>query len=127
MDSYTEKCAPPIPIGIQRYAYQCENIVISPINGKMNMRGYVPDGRGKEPYPNPEKGKVEHYELEIARFTGNAISITFTKTFKDKSEETYQTNVSFSQLVNLLFEGNPANIWVCGPPVNRFERVEEKF
>ena len=63
MSSYTEKCAPPIPIGVQRYAYQCENIVISPINGKMNMRGYVPRGGGKEPYPNAEKENIEHYEL----------------------------------------------------------------
>ncbi len=122
MDSYVHECQPPIPIGRQRYAYQCENVILSPINGKINIHGHAPFSGGKEPYPNPEKDIVDHYELEIARFTGNSIEVTFTKFFKDKSEEVYSTNVSFSQLVNLLYTGNSANVWKRNAPVNNFPK-----
>lgn len=122
---YSEKCKQPIPIGIQRYAYQCENIVIEPIHGAMSMRAYVPHGKGKEPYPNPEADKIEYYQLEIRRFTGNAIELLLTKKFKDKSEEVYLTNVSFSDLVNRLFTNNPANVWTNESPFTHFERVGE--
>lgn len=123
---YTDKCKRPIPIGIQRYAYQCENIVIEPIHGAMSIRAFVPHGKGKEPYPNPEQDKIEHYQLEVRRFTGNAIELVFTKKLKDKSEEIFLTNVSFSDLVNRVFENKPANNWVNEAPVNHFAGGQEK-
>jgi len=119
MNDYTEECTPPIPIGRQKFAYQCENIVIQPLHGSVNVRAFIPKG-GKEPYPNSEKDKVEYYELIIERFTGNSISVEFIKHFKDKSEEQYSTNMSFSSLVNLLFTGHPANVWTREAPVNHF-------
>lgn len=119
--TYEEKCKKPIPIGIQRYAYQCENIVMEPIHGAINIRAFVPHGGGKEPYPNPEKETIDYYQLEISRFTGNSLEICFTKKFKDKSEEIFLTNVSFSSLINTLFENSPANHWTNEAPKNNFE------
>lgn len=120
-DTYHEKCPQPIPIGKQRYAYQCENVVFEPIHGKISIRGFVPHNGGKEPYPNPEKSTIDHYELTIGRFTGNSIDVTFTKRFKDKSERIYTTNVSFAVLVNLLLEGGPANVWDREAPVFNYK------
>jgi hypothetical protein len=119
--SYVEECDPPIPIGRQKFAYQCENIALEPVAGSISIHAYIPSERGKEPYPNAEKEKVQHYELKISRFTANAIEISFTKRFKDGSEDLYLTNVSFSQLVNQLFTGNPANVWKHEAPVKQFE------
>ncbi len=121
VDSFLKKCNKPINIGMQRYAYQCETVVMEPIHGAISIRGYIPHGRGKEPYPNPEKDLIEYYELKIERFTQNAITLEFRKKFKDGSEELYYTNTSFSMLVNTLFEGGEANFWKTDPPVKRFE------
>jgi hypothetical protein len=117
---YQEKCQKPIPIGKQLFAYQCENVSMEPVSGSINIRGWKPFKSGKEPYPNDEKELIDYYDLRIGRFTGNSIEIFFTKNFKDKSQELYLTNVSFSELVNRLFAGHPVNIWKNEPPVNRF-------
>ena len=117
--SYKDKCHAPIPIGKQKFAYQCENVSFEPVAGKINIRAWIPSGRGKEPYPNEEQDKVAYYNLEIGRFTANAIEIIFTKRFKDGAEETYLRNVSFAQLVNEIFLDHPANIWINEAPVNQ--------
>jgi len=121
MSSFIENCPPPIPIGVQRYAYQCENFSMEPIHGAISIRAYPPGRGGKEPYPNPEGDKVEYYQLKIERNTSNAFSIVFEKIFKDGSKETYLTGCSFSQLVNTLFEGDGANIFKSEAPIKRFE------
>ncbi len=118
---YNEKCPKPIPIGRQKFAYQCENINIQPIHGAMDIRAYTPHNGGKEPYPNTENDIIEHYDLKIERFTGNAISLCLTKKFKDGSEEIFLTNVSFADLVNRLFESHPANNWKNDAPTKQFE------
>jgi hypothetical protein len=118
---YTDKCEKPIPIGKQKFAYQCENIVLEPLFGTMNIRGYKPYQGGKEPYPNAEKELIEHYDLKIEKFTGNSMYVTLTKKFKDGSEQLVLTNVSFSDLVNRIFEGNPANFINHEAPINNFQ------
>jgi hypothetical protein len=122
VDRYNNECHPPIPIGVQRYAYQCENIVMEPIHGAISIHAFVPRNGGKEPYPNKEKDQIDHYELKIEKFTGNSISLLLSKRFKDKSEEVFLTNVSFADLVNRLFTGHPANHWINNAPVDRFEK-----
>lgn len=124
MESYVEKCPKPIPIGNQEYAYQCENVFFEPIHGKINIRGSVPHNGGKLPYPNPEAKAISHYELEIGRFTGNSIEITFRKHYKDKSEDIFTTNTSFSVLVNTLFTGGPANIYKHEAPLHHYPKEE---
>lgn len=126
MSSYIDKCEKPIPIGKQKFAYQCENIVLEPLFGSINIRGYKPHQGGKEPYPNAEKELIEHYDLKIEKFTGNSMYVSFTKKFKNGTEEMYMTNVSFSDLVNTLFEGKPANVFKREAPIQQFERGEEK-
>jgi hypothetical protein len=121
MSDYKDSCQPPIPIGKQRYAYQCENVFLEPIHGAISIRGYKPFSGGKEPYPNREKDQIDHYDLKIEKFTGNSITIEFTKTFKDKRQEEYMTTVSFAQLVNLLFTGQAANVFIKAAPINKFE------
>jgi hypothetical protein len=120
MSTYREHCNNPIPIGKQKFAYQCENISLVPVIDSINIRGWVPFKGGKEPYPNEERDKIDSYDLRIGRFTGNSMEIILTKTFKDRSREVYLTNVSFSDLVNRIFTGNPANIFQEEAPVNQF-------
>lgn len=117
---YTDKCPKPIPIGLQKFAYQCEPITMEPIHGAISIRGYKPSPAGKEPYPNEEKDKVAYYDLKIERFTGNAITLSLIKSFIDGSEEIFLTTVSFSDLANRLFENNPANNWKHAAPVKQF-------
>lgn len=121
MDSYQEKCPKPIPIGVQKFAYQCEDLTLEPLFGTINIRGYIPFKGGKEPYPNLEKDIIAHYDLKIGRFTSNALEITFVKRFKDAGEEIYSVTVSFSDLVNRIFGNNPANVWKREPPVIPFD------
>ncbi len=115
MSSYVEKCPKPIPIGKQNFAYQCENVIFNPKHKGIEVFGCIPHNGGKEPYPNPEADKIEHYRLEMMKFTSNSIELTLTKRFKDGSEEVYTTNTSFSILANLLFEGGPANVFKHDP------------
>lgn len=126
MSDYKDKCEKPIPIGKQKFAYQCENIVLEPLFGTINIRGYKPHQGGKEPYPNAEKELIEHYDLKIEKFTGNSMYVTLTKKFKDGSEDLVLTNVSFSDLVNRIFEGHPVNFIKHDAPIQQFERGEEK-
>lgn len=120
-EGYIEECPKPIPIGKQKFAYQCEDIVIEPLFGSANIRAYPPGNRGKEPYPNPEANLIQHYEIKIERFTGNSISLTLTKKFKDGATEVYHTNTSFSLLANSLFEGSPVNFFKEDPPMSNFK------
>lgn len=119
-ENYSDRCQKPIPIGVQRYAYQCENIALEPIHGAISIRGYIPFKGGKEPYPNDEKDVIEYYDLRIERFTSNAIEVSLLKRFKDGTEYLYLTNVSFSDLANRIFEGNPANHWFRPAPKKEF-------
>lgn len=120
MSTYTEELEPPIPIGRQKYAYQCENFVIEPLSGSANIIAWPPRGGGKEPYPNPEGDKIKTYHLKIERFTSNSMTIDLIKKFKDGSEIHYQTTVSFSDLANRLFTGSPANVFSHEPPPQKF-------
>jgi hypothetical protein len=124
MSSYVEKCPKPIPIGLQEFAYQCETVVFEPIHGSISIHAFVPHNGGKQPYPNTEKDSIHHYELKIGRFTQNSIEITLTKTFKDKSEDIYTTNTSFSDLVNSLFAGGPANVYKHEAPINNYPKEQ---
>lgn len=117
MIDYVEKCPKPIPIGKQEFAYQCEGVVLEPIHGSISIRGYVPYKGGSKPYPNPEKDTIEHYTLEIGRHTQNAIEVRFIKKFKDGSEDLFLTTLSYSDLVNLIFGDQPANIIHHNAPV----------
>lgn len=117
---YTEKCDKPIPIGTQRYAYQCENISIEPVRNAVSIEGYIPSNKGKEPYPNIEAELIEKYEIKIERHTGNSISVSFVKRYKDKTQTEYLTTISFSELVNRIFKGFPANVWRREAPFNPF-------
>lgn len=118
---YNEKCPKPIPIGRQKFAYQCENIVLEPIHGAISIRAYKPHNSGKEPYPNEEKDIIEHYTLQIEKFTGNVMSLCLTKKFIDGSEEVFVTNISFSDLANRLFENNPASNFRNEPPIKQYQ------
>lgn len=120
-DGYTARSAKPIPIEWQKYAYQCENIVFHSTTRQANITGFPPRKTGIHPYPNPEADMIKRYELEIERFTGNAIAVKFEKTFKDDGKETFLTNISFSDLVNRIFAGHPANHWETTAPVNEFK------
>jgi len=111
MDLYQEKCHKPIPIGKQEYAYQFETVCLDPIQDELNIRGWKPQRRGKYPYPNSEIDKVKHYDLRISRSGDNKVDIYFVKKFKDQSEEVFTTTISFSDMVNRLFEGHPTNHW----------------
>lgn len=121
MSSYIDKCPKPIPIGKQKYAYQCENVIIEPFFGSVNIRGYIPHKSGNEPYPNQEKDIISCYDFKIDKFTDNSMEVSFKKKFKDGKEELYVTNMSFSDLVNTIFEGNPANIYKPEAPFNKFD------
>lgn len=120
MDSYTDKCPRPIPCGIKKFAYQCENIIIEPSHGNASIRAYIPAETGKEPYPNEEKKEIRHYELKIEKFTQNSISVCFEKVYKTGQKKTYHTTLSFSDLVNIIFENNPANIYNQEPPASTY-------
>lgn len=122
MADYVDKCEKPIPIGKQKFAYQCENVVLEPSFGSIIIRGYKPFKNGAIPYPNDEKELIEHYDLKIERFTQNSMYVTLTKKFKDGSEKLILTNVSFSDLVNRILEGNPVNIIHHEPPTKQFEQ-----
>ena len=121
MDSYVKVCHRPITIGIQKFVYQCEPIVFSAAHGETIIRGFIPSNKGKELYPSQEADRIKHYELKIRSFTGDVIELHFTKVFKDKSQEEYLTTVSFSDMVNRLFAGNPANIWKHNAPEKSFQ------
>lgn len=118
---YTENCERPIPIGNQRFAYQCENISIEPVRNAVSIEGYIPRNKGTEPYPNAEADLIDKYELKIERHTGNSMAISFIKKYKNKAEKEYLTQVSFSDLVNRLFEGHPANVWERTAPTIKFK------
>lgn len=118
--TFIEKLRKPIPVGRQDFAYQCENISIEPSFGEMLMRGYVPFKGGKEPYDNLEKDSIEHYELNLKRFTGNSLSVSLLKKFKDGSEVEYDTTMSFSFLVNRIFDGLPVTMYEKSPPRKDF-------
>ncbi len=117
---YIEKTGKIIPIGIQEFAYQCENIIIEPSFGKCLIMGFIPHNGGKQPYPNDEADSINNYELEISKFTGNSIQLTITKNFKDGRKQVYTTNTSFSILVNCLFKGGPSSMYEHEAPMKSF-------
>ena len=111
MENYQEKCGKPIPIGKQEFAYQCENVALDPVAGAIVITGWIPSKRGAKPYPNEEQADIEHYQVKLSRFTQNAIEVQFCKRMKDGSEVLYLTTLSFSDVVNRLFEDHPAVVY----------------
>jgi hypothetical protein len=118
---YIEKCPRPIPIGKQKFAYQCENIVIEPLFGSANLRAFIPHNAGKEPYPNDEKDLVAHYDLKIEKHTANSIGVSLTKKYKDGSELVYDTTMSFADFANQLFTNFPVNLFRNEAPPKPFQ------
>jgi len=120
--SYIEKCPKLIPIGKQKFAYQCENMNFGTQGErKFFITAFTPKGGGAEPYPNPEANEILTYELSIERFTQNSIQVEFTAKYRDGSTKVYSTNTSFSLLVNSIFEGGSANLFVHEPTQSRVE------
>jgi len=116
-DSYKENHPKPIPIGKQEYAYQCEDVFFdfTSMHGKMLIDGYPPTRGGKLPYPNPEAGDIEKYELELSHCY-NGVDVTLRKKYRDGRTGICTGFMSFSQLVNRLFEGHPASSWIREAP-----------
>jgi hypothetical protein len=97
-----------IPIGVQKYAYQCigMNDFIAKIEADINSLN-----RGGLPYPNTEMNEILRYELEIKRFTSNAIEIYFQKVYKDGSKIGYLLTTSFEEFVNQIFNNKEVNVF----------------
>lgn len=97
-----------IPVGKQRFAYQCENISLV-----MNISGSIPSQIGSEPYDNDEKNVLRaygQYEFEIFRHTGNSMIVNLRKFYKDGKVELFTTTMSFSDLVNQVFNNCECNL-----------------
>lgn len=125
-DSYKKKHPKPIPIGKQEYAYQCEDLYFdfSKMHGSILIDGYAPGRHGKFPYPNEERKEVDKYELEL-RHQYNGIDVTLQKKYKDGRIGFYTTFLSFSDLVNRIFEGYPANSWIREAPEKMFKESKK--
>lgn len=120
-NSYKESCSPPIPIGYQEFAYQCESVIFDFLqtNSSLFVKAWEPDRGGKFPYPNEEKDLIQEYELELRRQYAS-IEVVFKKKYKDGRIGFYITNISFSQFVNRLFTGHSANVWIRKAPKQKF-------
>lgn len=116
---YQKRQERPIPIGKQDFAYQCEDVFFDYLKDAVFIKGYKPSGRGKQPYPNEEIDLVEEYELKISQFTSNGIEVVFKKKYRDGRTGMYLNTISFSDLVNRLFEGHPSNSWTVDAPLRK--------
>ena len=91
-----------IPVGRQRFAYQCENIGLV-----MKMVGNIPyRGSGSEPYPNEEKALLREYgqyEFSVHKHTANSMIVELRKYYKDGKIELYWATMTFSDFVNQVF------------------------
>lgn len=90
-----------IPVGKQRFAYQCENASVV-----FKLEGSIPYRGGNEPYENSEKDQLRdyhQYDFEVFRHTANSIIVNFRKFYKNGKVELFTRTMSFSDFVNQVF------------------------